>query len=146
MNKLQLLLFGTLVLTGCNNNSSSLTYSELSEEDLSEETQSYFQSVKKENGAHLYFDEENDSMVVYLNGEAVVQGEKAETFTGFDVDSEEDTLKLMYTSAETTDLSNSSSDYSLFYKVNLNNEYDKVKLFQNGDEASFRSVSGGEKD
>ncbi|MGD6777947.1 hypothetical protein [Sutcliffiella horikoshii] len=142
MNKLRLLLFGTLVLTGCNNNS-SLTYSELSEEDLSEETQSYFQSVKKENGAHLYFDEENDSMVVYLNGENIVQGEKAETFTGFDVDSEEDILKLMYKSEETTDFSDSSSDYSLFYKVNLNKEYDKVKLFQNGNEASFLSISGG---
>ncbi|WP_404469575.1 hypothetical protein [Sutcliffiella horikoshii] len=144
MNKLWLLLFGILVLTGCNSTPSSLTYSELSEEDLSEEMQSYFQSVKKD-GAHLYFDEVNDSMVVYLNGENVVQGEKAETFTDFAVESEEETLKLMYTSAETTDLSNSSSDYSLFYKINLNKEYDKVMLFQNGNEASFRSVSGGKK-
>ncbi len=51
----------------------------------------------------------------------------------------------MYKSAETTDLSNSSLDFSLFYKVNLNKEYDKVMLFQNGNEASFRSVSGGKK-
>lgn len=34
-------------------------------------------------------------MVVYLNGENVVQGEKAETFTDFDVESEEETLKLI---------------------------------------------------
>lgn len=50
----------------------------------------------------------------------------------------------MYKSEEATDLSDSSSDYSLFYKVYLSKEVEEVKLFQNGNEATFRSVSGGE--
>ncbi|WP_404430880.1 hypothetical protein [Sutcliffiella horikoshii] len=37
--------------------------------------------------------------------------------------------------------SSSSLDFSLYYKVELDKKYGTIKLFHNGDEASFGSVS-----
>ncbi|TYS67739.1 hypothetical protein FZC76_14340 [Sutcliffiella horikoshii] len=142
MKKIIIVLFSYAILTGCSYSASTLSYLNVDPEDLSEEIQSYFQSVREENGVHLYFDEENNSMFVYLNASNVAQGDHAETFTDFDVESQEDTLHLLYNSEKTPDISSTSSIHSIIYKVNLNQEYEGVKLFHNGDEASFRSISG----
>lgn len=146
MRRIWLLLFGIVVavLSGCSYTATSVNYLNVSQGDLSKEVQSYFQSVEADNGVHLYFDKENNSMFVYLNSSNVVQGEKAEIFTEFDVEIEKDVLNIIYKSEETTDLSGSSSEHGPIYRVNLNREYDTVKLFHNGKESSFRSVSGGE--
>ncbi|KMJ57139.1 hypothetical protein AB685_17135 [Bacillus sp. LL01] len=142
MKKIWIVLFGIVFLSGCSYSASSLSYLNVNQENLSEEIQSYFQSVKEENGVHLYFDKENNSMFVYLNAANVAQGENAEIFTDFEVESEKDTLHLFYKSEETTDLSSSPSEHSIIYKVNLNNEYDTVKLFHNGNETEFETISG----
>ncbi|XKE49940.1 membrane lipoprotein lipid attachment site-containing protein [Sutcliffiella horikoshii] len=39
MKKIWFLIFGIVVLSGCNNNTSALTYSEVNQEDLSGETE-----------------------------------------------------------------------------------------------------------
>lgn len=83
MNKILLILLGFLLLTGCNTNP-QLSYTEVSKESFNKDIQSFFQSVKEENGVHLYFDNQNTAMFVYLNGSNVVQGEEAIYFTGFD--------------------------------------------------------------
>lgn len=143
MKKIIIVLFSIVILNGCSYSASTLSYLNVDQEDLSEEIQSYFQNVQEENGVHLYFDEKNNSMFVYLNASNVAQGENAEVFTDFDVESEQDTLHLLYQSEETTDHSNSSSQHSIIYKVNLNKDYDTVKLFHNGNETAFKTVSGG---
>lgn len=146
MRKMWFLLFSiaVLVVGGCSYTATSVNFSNVTQGDLSKEILAYFESVEGDNGAHLYFDNEKNSMFVYLNSTNVVQGEKAEIFTDFDVEIDMDVLNIIYTSNETTDLSGSSSEHSRIYRVNLNKEYDIVKLFHNGEEASFRSGSGGE--
>ncbi|MCG1023421.1 hypothetical protein [Sutcliffiella horikoshii] len=146
MRRMGLLLFyiAVLVLGGCSYTATSVNYLNVTQGDLSKEILAYFESVEADNGAHLYMDNANNSMFVYFNSSNVVQGEKAEILTDFDVDIEKDVLNILYTSEETTDLSSSSSEHSRIYRVNLNKEYDIVKLFHNGKEVSFRSVSGGE--
>ncbi len=142
MKKVWLFLLCIVVLTGCSYSASSLSYLNVDQGSLSKEIQSYFQGVKEENGVHLYFDKENNSMYVYLNATNVVQGENAEIFTDFDVESEQDTLHFLYKSEETTELSSSASNHSIIYKVNPNKEYDTVKLFNNGNEKAFETISG----
>lgn len=141
MKKILLILFCIVTLTGCNTNS-SLSLSEVNKESINKDIQSFFQDVKKENGVHLYFDNQNNSMFVYLNASNVIQDKTAVYFTGFDVKSENDTINILYKSDKTSDYSNSSLEHELFYKVNLDKDYEKVKLFHNGNETSFDTVSG----
>lgn len=146
MRKMWFLLFSiaVLVVGGCSYTATSVNFSNVTQGDLSKEIHAYFESVEADNGAHLYIDNANNSMFVYLISSNVVQGEKAEIFTDFDVEIEKDVLNLIYTSEETTDLTGSSLQHGRIYRVNLNKGYDIVKLFHNGEEASFRSGSGGE--
>ena len=74
MKKILSLLLSVAVLTGCSYSASSLSYLNVDQESLNKEIQSYFQSVNEENGVHLYFAEENNSMFVYLNASYVAQG------------------------------------------------------------------------
>lgn len=141
MKKILLILLGIVVLSGCNINS-SLFIKEVNQESLSRDIQLFFQGVKEENGVHLYFDNQNNTMFVYLNGSNVTQDKKAVYFTEFDVKRENDTLNLLYKSDMTSDYSNSSLEHELFYKVNADKEYEEVKLFNNGNETSFGTISG----
>ncbi|KIL45509.1 hypothetical protein KP78_30530 [Jeotgalibacillus soli] len=141
LNKILLILIGFLLLTGCNTNS-QLSYKEVSKKSLNKDIQSFFQGVKEENGVHLYFDNQNTAIFVYLNGSNVVQGEEAIYFTGFDVERVNETLNIFYNSDKTSDYSNSSLEHELFYKVNLDKDYEEVKLFNDGNETHFGTISG----
>ncbi|MFC0562327.1 membrane lipoprotein lipid attachment site-containing protein [Halalkalibacter alkalisediminis] len=141
MKKILLILLSIVTLSGCNANS-SLSFSEVSQESINKDIRSFFQGVKEENGVHLYLDKKNNAVFVYLNGSNVIQDEKAVYFTGFDIESENDTLNLLYKSEETSDYSNSSLEHEIFYKVNLDKYYEEVKLLNNGNETSFGTISG----
>ena len=140
LKRILLLLLSIVTLSGCNTNA-SLSFSEVSQNSLSKDTQSFFQRVKDENGVHLYFDQKKDALFVYLNGTNVMQDEKAVYFTDFQIESENGTLNLKYKSEETSDYSNSSLKHEIFYKVNLDKNYQEVKLFNNGNETSFGTIS-----
>ncbi|GGM43273.1 hypothetical protein GCM10011351_31530 [Paraliobacillus quinghaiensis] len=121
---------------------SQLSYTEVRKESLNKDIQSFFQGVKEENGIHLYLDNHNAAIFVYLNGSNVVQGEEAMYFTEFDVESDNETLNLLYKSDKTSDHSNSTWEYELFYKVNLDKDYEEMKLFNNGNETHLGTISG----
>lgn len=134
-----------LLLSGCDIISSfepSLSVSEVSLDDVDGGVLSFFQSVQDENGVYLYFDNENDAMYIYLNGSNVIDGEEATYFTDFDIEEEDDMLKLSYTSEQTTDYSDQSLDYERFYKIISDQDYEGIKLYGNGQEVSFDTVSG----
>ncbi|RWZ58576.1 hypothetical protein EQV77_06310 [Halobacillus fulvus] len=141
MKKFSFLLFSLLLLTACNT-SQSLSYTEVQKENMNEDALSFFQSMKAKNGVHLYFDEQNDAVFTYLNASNVAQGEQALNFTSFDLENEADTLKVFYESESTSDYSDSSNVHEQFYRLDLDQNYESIRLFQNGIESSFGTISG----
>jgi len=141
LRKTLLIVLGIIVLSGCTT-TSSLSFSEVSRSNINKDVQSFFQGVRDENGVHLYFDDQNSIVFVYLNGFNVIADAEAMYFTGFNVEDESNTLKLLYTSNQTTNYADSSLEHERFYKVKLDKDYDKIKLFNNGSEAAFSSISG----
>lgn len=53
-----------------------------------------------------------------------------------------ETLNILYKSDKTSDYSNSSLEHELFYKVNVDKDYEEAKLFNNGNETHFGTISG----
>lgn len=132
------LIVTLMVLTGCQSEA-GLSVENLGEADLDETIRHSFDQVD-ENGAHLFYGEEDDVFYVYLNGANVQQGESATHFTEFDVDSDGDTLNLNYNSEETDDYDIESLDYEAFYKVSLDQEYETFLVFENGEEVPLGTV------
>lgn len=137
-------LFSILImihlLTAC---SSQLSFSELSEDEVNNDIQTFIDNVKNKNGVYLYF--ENDkSVFVYLNGSNVKQGEKAIHFKDFNVEGHDDTLSILYNTAETEDYSNQSVNHELLYKVKLDKEYEFLIPISNGEEVEFSEISGNQ--
>ncbi|GEL78507.1 hypothetical protein [Tenuibacillus multivorans] len=140
-NLLSIILLGIVLLTGCDSDS-SLSFSEESEDQLNKDVQSFFHGVKNDNGVHLYFDNHNKAIHVYLNGSNVVQDEKVNYFTDFDVEADGETLRLIYESDEAIDYSDQSLKHERFYKVNVDNSYETIRIFHNGEESHFGTISG----
>ncbi len=134
-------MLGVLFLTGCSTES-SLSFSKTSKGSLNKDIQAFFIDMKQQNGVHLYFDNHNETILVYLNGANVVKGENALHFTEFEVEEEVDTLNLLYKSDETSDYSNSSLEHELFYEIKLDKAYSEVNLFKNGSQETFGTISG----
>lgn len=138
MRKLLSLLVIIFLLSGC---SSELSFSEVSEESVNKDIQSFIDDVKGENGVHLYF-ENQKAVYVYLNGSNVKQGEEAIHFTDFNVEENGETLNILYNTAETADYSNQSLNHEFIYKVYLDKKYEFLKPISNGEEVSFGAISG----
>ncbi|MDG5472807.1 hypothetical protein P6709_13700 [Jeotgalibacillus sp. ET6] len=128
------------ILYACDNNE-ELNYSAKEKNELTKDVQTFFSMVKDENGVHLYNDEENDSIIVYLNGFNVKQGDEAEFFTNFKVEADGSTLNLFYDTDTTTDYS-SPIDNQLYYEVKPDKDYDVIRIFNNSDETYFETASG----
>ncbi|MBS4194154.1 lipoprotein [Lederbergia citri] len=142
MKKLLSLLVTIALLSGC---SSKLSFSEVGENSVNKDIQSFINDVNDENGVHLFF-ENQKAVYVYLNGSNVKQGEKAIHFTDFNVEKNDKTLSIciLYNTAKTADYSNQSLKHELIYKVNLDKKYEVIKSFSNGEEASFGIISGNQ--
>ncbi|MBH0229144.1 hypothetical protein [Halobacillus yeomjeoni] len=128
-------------MSGCNTNP-EIPYNEVSKKDLNKDIQLFLESVKEENGVHLYIDNHHASIFVYLNASNVIQGEEVIHFTGFDVEKINGTLNLSYKSEKTSDYSNSQLKHELIYQLNFDRDYEGAKLFNNGIEISFGTISG----
>lgn len=134
------LLMSTSLLYACQSND-TLSSSEKKVDELSKEAQNFFNSVDNENGVHLYNDEQNNSVLVYLNGYNVEQGDPANSFNNFNVAAEGNSIHLSYNTDTTTDY-DSEIENQLYYKVSIDKEYDTIKLFNNGEETAFNTISG----
>lgn len=127
-----------MILSGCQSEK-ELSVEKLEKADLDETIRDSFGHVD-ENGAHLFYGDEKDVFYVYLNGSNVQQGENATYFTQFEVDSNGDTLNLRYNSDHTEDYGVESLDYEAFYKVSLDQEYDTILVFHNGEEVPLGTI------
>lgn len=134
------LLMSTSLLYACQSND-TLSSSEKKVDELPKEAQNFFNSIDNENGVHLYNDEQNNSVLVYLNGYNVEQGDPANSFNNFNVAAEGNSLHLSYNTDTTTDY-DSEIENQLYYEVSLDKEYDTIKVFNNGEEAAFNTISG----
>lgn len=132
------LLLSTILLSGC---TPELSFSEVSVKSAGKDIQTFIVDVEDENGVHLYFDNAN-VIYVYMNGLNVVQGEKAFYFTNFDIEESGETLNIKYKSTETTDYSNQSLTHEILYKLNTTKNYQSIKVFCDGEEVSFGTISG----
>lgn len=135
-----LLLLSTSLLYACQS-SDSVSFSEKKVNELPQDVQSFFNSVNEENGVYLYDDAQSNTLLVYLNGYNVEQGDLATNFNNFNAVAEGNTLHLSY-DTDTTTHYDSEIDNQLYYEVRLDKEYDTIKLFNNGDETFFNTISG----
>lgn len=134
-----LLFFGFLLfLAGC---SSELTFTEIKPDDTKKDVLTFFESVEDINGAHLYFDGD-DVIYVLLNGKNVTQGEKAIHFINFNVDLDDGNLNIYYIEEETENYSDETLKYQVIYKIKKDKDYEKIRLFKNGNEVPFEVASG----
>ncbi|MFD1928385.1 membrane lipoprotein lipid attachment site-containing protein [Sporosarcina siberiensis] len=83
MKRIILILVSIIALSGCSKDS-SLSVSEVSQQNMNTDIQSFFQEVKEENGIHLYFDKQKGNAYVYLNGSNAILGDTSVYFTGFE--------------------------------------------------------------
>ncbi len=135
-----LLVLSTCLLNACQPNA-SLSFSKTTGDRLAKEEQSFFTSVRKESGVHIYHNEQSNSVFVYLNDYAIDQGESAHRFNHFNVEAAGNELHLSFETDTTTDYP-SEMENQLFYEVRLDKEYDTIRLFNNGDEIAFNTISG----
>ena len=134
-----LLFLGMIsLLTGC---SSDISFSEVSKVGVNKDIQTFIDDVKSEPGVHLYF-ENQKAVYVYLNSSNVKHGEKAIHFTDFNVEENDETLSILYNTAETADYSNRLIKHELLYKVNLDKKYEIIKAIYNNEETAFGVISG----
>lgn len=132
-----------ILLAGCNLSSDeSLSFKEVDKEDLSKDIQSFFDGVKDQNGVHLHSNrDDKNTMYFYFNERNVNQGEEAVYFTDFDLEADGDTLKILYESDQTLDYSDNSIKNEVYLKVNLDQNYETISVFNNGEETHFGTVT-----
>lgn len=134
MKKL-VVLFLLILLAGC---SSGQSYAEGKLDNR--KTQSFVASLHDENGVHLYDKGDSKELYVYLNGNHVIQGEKATYFTDFHVPEDGDILEIHFSTGETEDFNNESLKHELLYKIHRSKSYDNIKVFCNGQKTSFGTI------
>ncbi|SES17828.1 hypothetical protein SAMN04487944_1223 [Gracilibacillus ureilyticus] len=127
MKKLLILLLSILYMTGCNANPYE-SVEKVSKQAPPVDIQSF-----DENGVHLYYDNKDESLFVYFKGSDVAYSDES-----FSLEVNEDTLDLLYEG----EISGTSLNPERFYKVDVDKNYETVRLFINGTETAFTSVSG----
>ncbi|MDL4842301.1 hypothetical protein [Aquibacillus rhizosphaerae] len=143
MKKLLYLLSLLLLLVGCNveNEHKKISYSKINMDTPDKEVKEFLGESTDENGIYLYQDS-GKRLYVFLNSKIVEQGNEASYFTSFDVKSEEDTL-IIYFEQDLTDVYvNNELNNQVLYEVQLNNEYEYIKLFEDNEEKQFSIISG----
>ncbi|WP_035531826.1 hypothetical protein [Halobacillus kuroshimensis] len=137
MKGILLVLLSVLFLTACQSER-EWSFSEIGKKDLPGDALSYFQTVKNRHGNHMFQDGDQNIVYIYLNG--TKQGEGAEYYTSFEVRAEEDTLNLLY---KTEAGAGGSLKSERFYRVDGYKSYEILRIYENGKEAVFETISLG---
>ncbi|WP_137790179.1 hypothetical protein [Bacillus sp. E(2018)] len=140
MKKMTVLTGLLILLTGCVDDS-KLRTDLISFQEANSEVQSFFETAKKQNGIHLYQDQ-NERIYLLLNGVNILQNQPAITFSNFKVKDDGATLKVFYEVETVADYENENLKNQLLYEVELNKTYETIKLFKNGKSSNFEMVSG----
>ncbi|ARF16165.1 hypothetical protein [Sporosarcina ureae] len=138
MKKLWIIVLCAVVLVGCNTNR-TLSYEEVTMKDLDKGNQKFSEHAQAENGVYLFYDTSDDKLVVYFNTSHESQEDYAVDFTNFDVESDGDTLYILYDKNQDEGESKTFQEQQ-FYEIYLDKEYETIELFENGDPVAFTSV------
>lgn len=136
MRKLGVLLFSLFVLVGCNA-PKELSAAEVEEKDLSKDAQSFHQHYKNENGVFLLVDPSHKKLWIYFNSSQNGQEHQNVDFSGFEVKGEGEDLRIYFTTEEVA----KPIVREHFLEIQLDKEYDSILLFENGENAAFRSIT-----
>ncbi|MFG6494842.1 hypothetical protein P8610_05750 [Fictibacillus sp. UD] len=133
------------LLTGCTSvqTSSELTMQQLDVDAAEKSVQQFVRSAQQENGVYLCQDEQNNIYYVMLNGVNMVQGDSALTFSDVEVKGEEESLTITYSEDLIKDMEGKKLANQLLYKIKLNKDYETLKLFKNGEESHFHTITIG---
>ncbi|ARJ37763.1 hypothetical protein SporoP8_01995 [Sporosarcina ureae] len=138
MKKLWIIVLSAALLVGCNTNP-TLSYEEIAMKDLSKGDQKFHEHAQAENGVYLFYDTSDDKLVIYFNTAHEGREGYAVDFTNFDVESDGDTLRILYDKNQDQGESKTFQEQQL-YEVQLDKEYETIELFENGDMAAFTSI------
>ncbi len=105
--------------------------------------QQFVRSAQQENGVHLYQDEENKFYYLLLNGLNMMQGDPASTFSDIEIKSENDTLNISFKEDFIKNHEGKKLANQLLYQIKLNEDYETLKLFKNGEESHFHTITIG---
>ncbi len=134
------LLIIAVLLSSCQQQD-HLTVTEKTIDELNNEVQIFFNSVNDINGVHVYNDKQQNMLILYLNASVVSQGDPAEDLKHFSVTPIEDTLQIAYESDLTANY-DAEVDNQLYYEIQLDQDYDMLKLFHHDQEIAFGQISG----
>ncbi|PIC66214.1 hypothetical protein CSV71_05445 [Sporosarcina sp. P21c] len=138
MKKLWIIVLSAALLVGCNTNR-TLSYEEIAVKDLNKGDQKFHEHAQAENGVYLFYDTSDDKLVIYFNTAHEGREGYAVDFTNFDVESDGDTLRILYDKNQDQGESKTFQEQQL-YEVQLDKEYETIELFENGDMAAFTSI------
>ncbi|PIC57937.1 hypothetical protein CSV80_06425 [Sporosarcina sp. P12(2017)] len=138
MKQLLVMVLCATLLIGCNTNR-TLSYEEVTMKDLDKGDQVFYQHAQAENGVYLFYDTSDDKLVIYFNTSHENQEDYAMDFTNFDVESDGDTLRILYDKNQDEGESKTFQEQQ-FHEVHLDKEYETIELFENGDMAAFTSI------
>lgn len=140
MKKIIVLIGIVILLTGCTDDS-KLRTDLISPKEAGNEVQSFFETAKKQNGIHLYQDND-EKIYLMLNGANILQNQPAITFSNFKVKEDGAMLKVYYEVETVADYEDKNLENQLFYEVELNKAYETIQLYKNGKPSNFEMVSG----
>ena len=79
---------------------------------------------------------------MFVNGFNIKQGEKAIHFSDFNIEVEEDLLKIIIDQEYSDDYSNKQLKHQVLYKIKLDKEYDTIAAYSNGELVPFNIILG----
>ncbi|MGD6963465.1 hypothetical protein ACQCVB_14740 [Fictibacillus phosphorivorans] len=140
MKKILVLIGLIILLAGCMDDS-KLRTDLIALQEADSEVQSFFETAKKQNGIHL-FQDQDERIYLMLNEVNILQDQPAITFSNLKVKEDGATLKVFYEEETIADYEDKNIENQLLYEVELNKAYETIQLYKNGKSSNFEMVSG----
>lgn len=136
---LTMLFLVVLVLLGCRNYS-ELNYRQIKAEYAQGKAKEFVKRFGSKDGVFLCEDK-NNTYYLLLNGVLLNQSQGAADFSDFQIVPKGNVLNISYKETYIKDYVNKKIDSKVLYRIKLHRNFNGVKLYKNGKETHFDSVS-----
>ena len=133
-----------IFMTGCNENESEIDslIERIELNDLDEDVKDFIERKNIENG--IYMINTIDQQYLFLNGQSVVNGEKAAYFSNVYAEFSEETLKIYFEEHFVEDYSDERlEDNMVIYLIHDDPRREYILVHKNGNEIPFDGIFGG---
>ncbi|MDV6377880.1 hypothetical protein ORD22_06340 [Sporosarcina sp. GW1-11] len=133
---LMLIVLLTSVLSGCGKN--EVSFSEISIDQATRDVKDFIETgvtTEDSNGIHI-FENASDTRYLYLDQDYLESGKG---FGSLDIKTDDNAWNIYLT--EEDEVTKAAESYRL-YKIKLDKDYEYMRVFKNGEETYFQSVSG----